>query len=120
MTGFVLSMLMPLTVALAVFPTLSVAVPGTDCPVPSPLSVTGGVQLAMPDPTSAHVKVTTTSVLFHPAPFAAGVRPAVIVGLVVSTTVTLKPADAVLFAASVAVHVTVVEPSANVDPDAAE
>ena len=40
----------------------------------------------------------------------------VTLGLVVSPTVTLKLAVAVLPAASVAVQVTVVVPSANVDP----
>lgn len=40
------------------------------------------------------------------------------VGGVVSTTVTVKPADALLPASSVAVHETLVGPSGNVDPEA--
>lgn len=45
------------------------------------------------------------------------VAPHVIVGLVLSTTVTLKTQVLVLPAASVAVTVTVVVPTANCDPD---
>src|SRR6478736_1879070 len=68
--GFVLS---TLTVASseAALPALSVAVPVTFCAAPSPL-VTGSVQLAMPEPASTQVKVTVTSVLFHPASLAFG------------------------------------------------
>src|SRR6476469_2626761 len=45
--GAVVSMLMPLTVASAVLPAASVAVPLTDCALPSP-RVDGAGQLAMP------------------------------------------------------------------------
>jgi hypothetical protein len=39
-------------------------------------------------------------------------------GAIVSSTVTVKVALPLLFAASVAVHVTVVVPSGNIEPDA--
>src|SRR5439155_4050106 len=113
-------MLIPPTTVLAESAALSVAVPDTDWPAPCALSVTGDVQLAIPDPLSAHAKLTTTSVLFQPAAFGVGARAPVIVGAVVSTTVTLNVAEAMLLAASLAVHVTVVDPSANTEPDAAE
>src|SRR5947207_59984 len=85
MLGAVLSMLMPLTVALALLPAMSVAVPVTLCPAPSAVSVTGGVSEAMPEVGSAAVKVTVTSVLFQPKAFAAGDREPVIIGGVSST-----------------------------------
>src|SRR5438093_13241999 len=103
MTGFVLSTLMPLTVALVELPALSVAVPVADCAAASPLSVTGGVQVAIPDCASAHVKVTTTSVLFQPAALAAGSRAPEIVGAVVSSIVTVCVAAFVLPAPSATV-----------------
>jgi hypothetical protein len=72
--GAVLSTLIPLTVAVAVLPATSIAVPVTDWFAPSSTD-TGAVQppTAMPEPPSVHVKDTVTSVLFQPAPFAAGV-----------------------------------------------
>src|SRR4051812_31555060 len=57
--GAVLSML-TLTAADALFPPLSTAVPDASHPAPSCDSVTGGVQLAMPD-SSAQVNVTVTA-----------------------------------------------------------
>src|SRR5207249_6935251 len=103
MTGLVLSILMPLTVTLVELPALSVAVPVAESDVPFVLRVIGDVQLAMPDPTSAHVKVTTTSVLFQPAALATGNRAPVIVGGVVSSIVTVCVALFALPAPSVTV-----------------
>ena len=80
--GAVLSML-SVTFAVALLPALSVAVPDTICPWPSVLTRREGGQDAMPEPASLHVKPTCTSERFHPAPFAAGVAAAVIVGGVV-------------------------------------
>src|SRR4051794_33904044 len=72
--GAVLSTLMSATVAVAVFPAVSIAVPVTDWPAPSSTE-TGAVQpaTAIPEPESVHVNDTVTSVLFQPAVFAAGV-----------------------------------------------
>ena len=72
------------TVAVAVLPALSVAVPDTICSWPSVLTRREGGQDAMPDPASLHVKPTCTSERFHPALLAAGEAAAVIVGGVVS------------------------------------
>src|SRR3954467_1450164 len=65
-----------LTVAgsVAVLPAVSTAVPVTVWLAPSPVTVWGAVQLAMPDKLdwSSQLKVTVTSVLFQPLPLAAG------------------------------------------------
>src|SRR2546423_1460500 len=53
--GGVLSMLMPDTVAVAVFPARSVATAVVDCPAPSPLSTVGSGQAAIPDRASPQV-----------------------------------------------------------------
>ena len=82
--GAVLSMFIPLTVTLAVLPALSSAVPVTLWFAPSPVRVTGDVQLAIPESSSAQVNVTVTSVLFHPLPLAPGETLPVIVGGVLS------------------------------------
>jgi hypothetical protein len=82
-------MLMPPTVVEAVLPAASVAVPVTDWLAPSPVSVTGAVT-DTPGRLSAAVKLTTTSVLFHPFVFAAGVREPAIVGGVVSSVTTVE------------------------------
>ena len=75
MVGLVLSRL---TVAgsVAVLPALSVAVPVTGWSLPSVVTVWGAVQLAIPDRSawSSQVKVTVTSALFQPLPFASGSR----------------------------------------------
>ena len=71
MVGGVLSML---TVAgsVAVLPALSVAVPVTGWPLPSPVTVCGPVQLASPDSASAQENVTVTLPLFQPLTFGGG------------------------------------------------
>jgi hypothetical protein len=71
--------------AVAVSAAPLVAWPETTCAVPSVVTVTGGGQLAIPDSASSHVKVTVTSVWFHPAAFGAGLTVAVIVGAVTSS-----------------------------------
>jgi hypothetical protein len=68
------------TVALAVLPAASLAVPVTTWPCPSLVSVTGDGQVAMPEVGSEHVKLTVTSVLCHPAALAEGDTDAVMVG----------------------------------------
>src|SRR5258708_4596956 len=78
------------TLVVAEFPALSVAVPVTAWPAVSVLIVTGAVQVATPEPASAHVNVTVTLLLFQPLPFGAGLTAATIVGGVVST----RPAGA--------------------------
>src|SRR5437763_6109024 len=80
-------MLMPLTVAEAVLPALSLAVPVTDCAAPSLVRIVGPAQLATAESASAQVKLTVTSLLFQPAAFAAGDAAPVIVGGVLSTRI---------------------------------
>jgi hypothetical protein len=82
--GAVLSMLIPLTVVLAVFPALSVAVPLADCPAPSLESVCGAAHDVMPEVGSSHVNETVTSVLFQAFPLGAGDADPLIVGAVAS------------------------------------
>src|SRR5437764_14077740 len=72
-TSVLVSMLMPVTVTLALLPALSTAVPVTLWLAPLPVSVTSGWQLAMPDPGtpaamagSLHVKCTVTGPLYQP------------------------------------------------------
>jgi hypothetical protein len=86
MTGEVLSILMPVAeTGELTCPTKSVHVPEGDvCPAPSVDTVTGALQNAIPDPASFPVKVTVTSVLFHPLAFADGLTLAVAVGAVLS------------------------------------
>src|SRR5205823_4797678 len=69
--GAVLSML-TMTVVEASLPARSTAVPVTFSPSPSAVSVTAGEQAATPLPTSLQVKLTVTSLLFHPAALGAG------------------------------------------------
>ena len=72
--GAALSMLMPLTVALAELPALSVTVPVTLWLEPSVLTVMGPVTLATPESASFPVKLTVTMLLYHPAALAARSR----------------------------------------------
>ena len=99
--GAVLSMLMPSTVADAVLPATSVAVPVTFWPAPSFLSVVvAGEQSAMPESASSQSNDTTTSLLFQPKPFAAGVREPSIVGLTRSILTSIECAFSTLPALS--------------------
>ena len=77
--GAVLSMLTK-TVAFAVLPALSTAVPTTGCFAASFETVTGAGHDRIPDSESEHVKLTVTFVLFQPFAFAAGDAVAVIAG----------------------------------------
>jgi hypothetical protein len=98
-TGGVLSILMPLAEAVVLtLPATSVHVPVADNPAPSVLSVTGEVQVAIPDKASVPVKDTTTLVLFQPAALGAGVAAATAVGrvmsiLMVAATEFVSPAE---------------------------
>src|SRR3989475_6235957 len=90
-TGDVLSMLMPPTVAgEAALPALSMQSPllTTDWPAPSPLTVAPArVSVAMPDctePLSVQLKETVTSLLFQPLAFASGSRLPLMCGDVLS------------------------------------
>ena len=88
------------------------AVPVTDWPAPSAVSVVSAVHDARKK--SLQVKWTVTGELFHPAAFAAGVAVPLMTGFVVSTTVTWKVAVPRLPPASVAPHSASVVPSGNV------
>src|SRR6266542_4054977 len=98
-TGDVLSILMPPTVAgEAVLPALSTQAPPfvTDWSAPSLVSVAPAtVSVAMSDwtePASAQLKETVTSVLFQPLAFASGLRLPLITGAVLSTLMPLTVA----------------------------
>src|SRR5690242_4111576 len=100
---------------------LSVQVPVADRFVPSLIGVTGLSQCAMPDKPSAPVKVTVTSLLFHPNGFGPGDAAAVAVGFALSMLMPLTVAgSALLPAMSTQLPVFVTErlcPSAvTVDP----
>src|SRR5262245_60041998 len=88
-----------------VLPALSVHVPDDDVwPAPSVLTVTGLVQLSIPDRESLPLKVTVTFVLFQPLALAAGEAAAVAVGTVLSTFIPLFVTGALVFPA-LSVHV---------------
>jgi hypothetical protein len=104
--GAVLSMLIPLTVVLAVLPALSVAAPLADCPAPSVEMVCGAAHDAMPEVASLHVNATVTSCLYQPFAFGADVADPLMVGAVASRLI-VTDWEAVP-PALVAVHVSVV------------
>jgi hypothetical protein len=81
--GGVLSRLMTLE-AVALLPATSIAVPVMVWFAASVLTVCGEEHKAIPDSKSAQVKLITTSLLFHPLAFGAGVAKALIVGIVSS------------------------------------
>jgi hypothetical protein len=91
--GAVLSILIGPTLVDAELSALSTADPGTFVPAAgvSLESVDGPAQLLMPDGVSEHVKLTATSVLFHPDAFGAGLRVPVIVGAVLSSLTVTEP-----------------------------
>src|SRR5271168_3163224 len=109
MVGGVLSRL-TMTLAVAVLPALSVAVPLMVWFAASVETTMGAGQTAMPEPESEHVKVTVTLELFQPLALGAGAATAVIVGGVLSIF-TDSVAEAVLPALSVTEPVTGVVPS---------
>ena len=102
--GGVLSTLMPVTEVLAVLPALSVAVPSTFWPAPSPRCC-GPVTVSIPDRTSLPSKDTVTSSLYQPAGLGALSGAPVMVGAVLSM-LTVAVAVALLPALSVAVPLT--------------
>ena len=77
--GVVLSKLI-VTLAVAVSPAVSVAVPLITCPAPSVETVCGLGQLAMLSPPAVHVNVTVAFMFVQPLAFAAGDAKAEIVG----------------------------------------
>src|SRR5436305_3878413 len=105
--GAVLSMLIPLTVALDWLSALSTAVPVTDWPAPLPDAVVGPGQLLIPDSASEQVKDAVTEVLFQPLALAAGLREPVIVGDTLSSFTVTEP-EPELPSRSVAFEVNVV------------
>ena len=92
--GGVLSILIPLTVADAEFPAMSVHVPVTDWLAPSVESVVGagGLPAARPESASAHWKLTVTALLFQPFALGDGAAVPLMVGGVLSS---LKVVDSV-------------------------
>src|SRR6266852_2073043 len=103
MVGGVLSILIPLLVAEALLPALSLQVPVEDCPAPSVLRVAAGSQVSMPERLSVPLNVTVTFVLFQPAALGAGEALAVTVGGVLSMLMPVWVSEAVLPALSVQV-----------------
>src|SRR5437660_173540 len=99
MMGAVLSIL-TIATAVAVLPALSVTVPVTLWPAPSP-SVVGAGQEATPESASLQVKLTVTSVLFQPLALGAGLGEALMLGAVLSMLMPLTAAAAVFPALSV-------------------
>src|SRR5688500_15353157 len=57
--------ILSVTTVVARLPATSTASPVLTCPAPSEPTTTGIEQLAIPDPSSEHVKVTLTPVLFQ-------------------------------------------------------
>src|SRR4051812_3925543 len=93
-------MLMPSTVADALLPATSLALPVTFWPAPSFLRVDVGEQSARPESASLQANDTTTSLLFQPKLFAAGVREPSIVGATRSILTSIEFAFSVLRASS--------------------
>jgi hypothetical protein len=83
MEGAVLSML-SVTLAVAVFPALSVACPEITWFAPYALTRTGAGQAVTPEVASLQVNVTVTLELFHPAALAPGLAAAEIDGALLS------------------------------------
>ncbi len=75
--GLVLSMLTPVTLEV-------LALPSASWPAPSFLGVMTSWHEAIPDSSSLHTKLASTSLLFQPKEFAAGLRVPVMVGAIPS------------------------------------
>ena len=75
------------------------------------------MQVEIPDAESAQLKVTATSVLCHALTFGKGDMRPVMVGGVVSSTVTMKWSPETFPEASVAAQLTVVVPTGKVEPE---
>src|SRR4051794_5088767 len=104
-TGGVWSILIGLTVPVAVLPARSVTLAEALSSPPSPPTTVGAGQAveARPDRASEQTQVTVTAPLFHPAPLAAGEAVPVMVGLVLSMSMPLNVTVAELPALSCAV-----------------
>ena len=121
-TGAVVSRTVTAKVAVATFPWASVALQSTRVGPSGNMYPDDGLQVAATGPSTMSVAPTENGTAAPPGPVASATMSAGIVsdGGVVSTTRTLNMAEPVLLWASVAEHVTVVSPRANVDPDAGE
>src|SRR5438445_4366496 len=84
MFGGVMSMLIPYTVVVPMFPARSIAVAPTDWLAPSEERVTGGGQHQIPDTASVQVKATVTGPEYQPSALGLVVGDPVIVGGVMS------------------------------------
>src|SRR3954447_11535302 len=93
-SGGVLSMLAVALVA-AALPARSRALPATFWPAPSAVRATGAAQMATPDRASLQLNAMVTSVLFHPAALAGGIRDATMTGGVLSMLI--EPTVAVVW-----------------------
>lgn len=105
MVGTVVSMF-TVSVAVALFPALSVPVPFTAWFAPWVVRVVGPEQVDTPEVASVQAKLTVTDDLFQPKLSATGVWLGVMVGSVLSRLMVTE-VDAVLPALSVAVPVTI-------------
>src|SRR5205807_5468755 len=112
--GAVRSILMLLTVTLALLPATSLTVPLADWLAPSLLSTcAAGQAVARPLPLSAQLKLTVTALLFQPLALAAGVRLPLMVGGVWSTLRVRLWLPSTLPATSTDQYATVQVPSLN-------
>ena len=105
--GAVPSILMPSTVADAVWPARSVTLAEADRSLPSPLTTESVGQAMTPDRLSAQVQWTVTSPVNQPLPFAVLTTLPVMVGAVLSTLTAEVVMEELLPAVSVAVAVSV-------------
>src|SRR3954451_15350868 len=113
--GAVRSILMPPTVAMVVWPALSLTEAEAERLLPSPVTTVSAGQATTPDRLSAQVQWTVTSPLNQPLAFGVPTTVPEMVGGVVSTLTRGVRTEALLPAASVAVAVSVwPAPSPNV------
>src|SRR5690348_11411351 len=98
---------MPSTVAVAVWPALSLMLADADRALPSPLTTESAGQATTPDRLSAQVQWTVTSPVNQPLAFGVPTTFPVRVGAVLSTLMAGVVTEALLPAASVAVAVSV-------------
>ena len=110
-------MFIPVNVAVAMLPALSTAIPPTLWRSPSRARVESPSQVTILEAMSEQVKVTATSVLFHPLALGDGDTRPTILGMEVSSTVTTKCSPATFPEASMPVQLTVVAPNGNTEPE---
>jgi hypothetical protein len=119
MAGGVVSATATVKEHVEVFPPPSVAVQVTVVAPSGNVEPDAGTQATVAEPqSSVAVGVWKATTAEHPAALAVTFSGQVIDGAVASRTVTENEQEAVLLAASVAVQVTVVVPTAKVDPEA--